>query len=168
MTPSCRESPIRLNKAITHEAAKLATSKIREQTGRGWFIGIQKHQHLNLSMYVQLLLLLFCELAFSPSDSPIRAQDGLCRSRTQIKLKDVEGLIQVEPALTRAYRRKRNEDDCDLFEAWKRDSNIFEALECDSEPGEPADIKPQALRSGSRTWRTVENLPDAFCQTHVV
>ena len=151
MASSCRESPIRLNKLIAHEAAELATSKIWEQTRCGQLISIQRHQHLNLSVYVRLLLLPFCELAFNPSGSPILAQDGFCCSRAEIKLEDTEGLFQVERALRRVCRRKgtKNQNDCDLFEAWKGESNVREIVECDSEPGEQADIQPQALRSGS-------------------
>jgi hypothetical protein len=59
---------------------------------------------------------------------------------TQIKLEDTEGLLQAERALRRICRRTKDHDDCDLFKAWKRESNVFETLECDSEPGEQADI----------------------------
>lgn len=57
-------------------------------------------------------------------------------------MEDTEGLFQVERALRRVCRRKRtkDQDDRDLFEAWKRESNVFEIQECDSEPGEQADI----------------------------
>ena len=85
-------------------------------------------------------------------------------------MEDTEGLFQVERALRRVCRRKmtKDQDDCDLFEAWKRESNVFEILECDSEPGEQADIQPQALRSGSGAWRSVEYLLNVSCPTQVV
>ncbi len=122
-------------------------------------------------MYIRLLLLPFCELAFNPSDGPILAQDGFRCSRIQIKLEDTEGLFQVvERALRRVCSRKRtkDQDDCDLFEVWKRESSVFKILECDSEPGEQADIEPQPLRYGSGAWRAVEYLLNVSCPTQVV
>jgi hypothetical protein len=85
-------------------------------------------------------------------------------------LEDTEGLFQVERELRRFCRRKRtkDQDDCDLFEAWKGESNVFAILECDSEPGEQANIQPQALRSGSCALRAVEYLLNVFCPTQVV
>lgn len=85
-------------------------------------------------------------------------------------MEDTEGLFQVERALRRVCRRKRtkDQDDCDLFEAWKRESIVFEIFECDSESGEQADIQPQSLRPGSGAWRAVEYLLSVSCRTQVV
>ena len=92
MRTSCRDASIVLQEMVTHEAAELATPKIGEATRSRSFSGAQKHQHLNLGVYIGLLPLAFVELALKLIQSPSLAQNGFDCGCVQSQFEDAERL----------------------------------------------------------------------------
>ena len=98
------------------------------------------------------------------------AQYSPRRSKTKNNLEKTEGLFQIEGVLKRVRRQERTIDqsDRDFLEAWKRESNFFEILECDLKSRKQANLHPQPLRFRNGAWRAVEYLLNVSCLTQAI
>lgn len=98
MRSSCRDVSVTSQEMITHEAAELTASKIWEPTRSRGLQGVQKHQHLNLGVYVGFLLLPSRKFALGFIQSPTVAQNSSDRGSIHSQFEDAERLPQTEGA----------------------------------------------------------------------
>jgi hypothetical protein len=122
---------------ITHEAAQLATSEVRDKFRVHWFIASKEDHQLYLGVHIGFLLLQIRKPLSSLGGFATFSQNCLSRSVIQVQIEYSERLLQREWRLRRIWRRNQKgyQDELDLREAWEYLGDVQKSLVSNTKPG---------------------------------